>query len=343
MRPPVALRSRNPSPRARRRSVLIAFALTLAGAYGVAGQATWPGELRDAPRAFVPPPLSPIGAALTPVELGDGVWVLRGDRGAVDNVGVVVGESHVLLIDSHATPRMAGLVRQAVEAITEKPIRFIVNTNRHGDHVFGNASFPEAVVISHEGQRLDAAGVQEERDILSSFIGEAGFFDDVEYRGPDITVVDSMTIDLGTHRVVVEHVGSLNAPGDIVVRVEREGILFSGNLLTQAIVPLLWGGTALDWVDFVDRVSALGPRLIVPGHLAPVEPTALPRMRAYGVWLDSAVRAELSDGRTPKDIGDALTLPDDFVPPGSAPFERIVRGFHALNALRTAQALSSSR
>ncbi len=97
---------------------------------------------QEIPEGFFVPPLNPAGATLVTQKLSPGVYALLCDKPPVDNSGFVVGERGVLVIDAHINGEMAGKIQQAVRAVTDKPILYLVNTTFHGDHTFGNYAFP---------------------------------------------------------------------------------------------------------------------------------------------------------------------------------------------------------
>jgi cyclase len=131
-----------------RKVVSIAYVIAaLAAALPAAAKAP-PGF--DAPEGFIPPPLHPAGAQLETKELGPGVYALVSNHIAVDNSGFIVGERGVLVIDAHINGAMARQIQDAVRRVTAKPILYLVNTNYHGDHTFGNYAFPaDTQIIAH--------------------------------------------------------------------------------------------------------------------------------------------------------------------------------------------------
>ena len=103
------------------------------------------------PEWFVPPPLDPSGIKLETVELYDGVFALMSNTPFADNSGFVVGDDFVLVIDAHFTGNMGKQIIDAVKKVTDLPIKYLVNLNAFGDHVFGNYVFPESTkIIAHE-------------------------------------------------------------------------------------------------------------------------------------------------------------------------------------------------
>jgi cyclase len=77
------------------------------------------------------------------ITLTPGIYGLLSSKPPVDNSGFVVGKHGVLAIDAHINGAMAGLIQTAVRQVTKKPILYVVNTNYHGDHTFGNSAFPQ--------------------------------------------------------------------------------------------------------------------------------------------------------------------------------------------------------
>ena len=136
----------------------------LAGLVPTVAQADPPIQsfLAGAPEGFIPPPLHPGDARLVTRPLGEGVYALLSGDVAVDNNGFVVGENGVLVIDAHINAEMAGQIQDAVRRVTDKPILYLVNTNYHGDHTFGNYAFPEATRVVAQRRTVLAPRVEDE-------------------------------------------------------------------------------------------------------------------------------------------------------------------------------------
>lgn len=107
-------------------------------------------------------------------EVADGVWHGSGTGSVhtMSNVMVLVGESDTLVVDSHVTPTAARAMLESLQVITDKPVRYLVNSHYHFDHAHGNQSFPEGVeIIAHEFTRAKLSGeignVLEERTFRS--------------------------------------------------------------------------------------------------------------------------------------------------------------------------------
>src|SRR6516164_10851892 len=157
-----------------------------------------------APPGFIPPPLNPTGVRLETKELAPGVYGLLSNRLPVDNSGFVVGERGVLVIDAHINGAMAGQIQTAVRQVTDKPLLYVVNTNYHGDHTFGNYAFPASVeIIAHRKTRDSMEDLAAEKRIRTRNLygNDAAITDVVTWRKPDrVFDGESMELDLGDRK-----------------------------------------------------------------------------------------------------------------------------------------------
>src|SRR5207249_2609615 len=206
-----------------------------------------PEVFTQAPPGFIPPPLNPSGARLETKELAPGVYGLLSSKPPVDNSGFVVGEHGVLVIDAHINGAMAGRIQTAVRQVTNKPILYVVNTNYHGDHTFGNYAFPAETLIV--AQQKTAEGMRDiegqKRFLLPAVDNDPTVFGDVQLRLPDVVLDEYLELDLGGRVVELYHFGHGNTPSDTVVYVPEARVAWTGNLIGgEGTIPLLiegWG------------------------------------------------------------------------------------------------------
>jgi cyclase len=104
-------------------------------------------ELAERRPGYQGPNLSPRGLRLLPTQLAAGTWALVATIPPKDNNGLVVGERAALVVDAGIVPDISAQIQRPVAQLTDRPLRYLVNTTHHGDHTFGNASFPAEVTV----------------------------------------------------------------------------------------------------------------------------------------------------------------------------------------------------
>jgi len=255
--------------------------------------------------------------------LAPGVYVVLGDTGRGSegrpNAGFIVTGDGVVVIDALASPAQGEQLVRVIRSVTGEPIRWLVLTHHHPDHHFG------AVVLRRAGARVIAhpdvsTGVDEQsREAAESawtlVVGRdqmVGFaYADV----PDRAVVTADTLRLGGKTIVIAHVwrGAAHTAGDLIVWLPAERVLFAGDLLIEDGVTMVVDGSGKGLLAALDTLSALRPRIAVPGHGAiPAEPQALiGRTRDYMVRLRAAMRGAVERHRSLNRALDSLPPADE--------------------------------
>ena len=201
-------------------------------AQGPAGAARQPPP---PPPGYIPPPLNPNGVTLETRRLADGVYALVANTPFTDNSGFVVGSDAVLVVDSQFNGRMGRQVLDAVHQVTDKPIRYLVNTNAFGDHTFGNYVFPrDTQIVASRLRRAEEHDCDVRQRMASTVGNDLSVFDGVELRLPDIAFDEEWSVDLGGRRVEARFFGQGMSPNDTVVYVPGARVAWTGNLIFGA-------------------------------------------------------------------------------------------------------------
>ena len=289
------------------------------------------------PAGFVPPALHPAGARLETVPLGDGVYALVSDRPPVDNAGFVVGERGVLVIDAHIDEAMAGQILSAVRRVTDEPILYLVNTNYHADHTFGNHAFPDdTIVVAHRETRRVMEGFEEQkRRMLVTVDGDPEVFAGATLRLPDLVFDERVDIDLGGRRVELHYFGLGNTPGDTVVYEPVTGTAWTGNLVLGAgSLPFLLEGRPADYARTIRRFAETLPvRTLIPGHGAPAAAGVLERYVDYLDMLCAALEHARHESWSRERVL-AVPLPARFAIDPELPSAPFYGGLHVFNLNR---------
>lgn len=239
-------------------------------------------------------------------EVSPGVFVRRGpdeeatrsNLGGIANIGFIVGRDAVLVTDPGGSLADGAWLRAQVRAVTDRPIRHVVMSHVHPDHVCGAAAFatdtPEFIGHRDLAPALAARG-EYDRDRLVEQIGPA----DV---GPVLMPTRSVgpegaTVDLGGRRLQIRAHGPAHTGSDLSILDAEAGLLLPADLLFVGRVPSL-DGSLPGWLAELDSLDALGARNAIPGHgPALVEPgPAIAALRRYLVALRDDVRAAISAG-----------------------------------------------
>lgn len=185
------------------------------------------------------------------------------------NAGIVVGREGILVVDTLVSAKEAARFIKDIRTVSDKPIKYVVNTHSHLDHAFGNSEFAKlgAVIISHSNCRKDLEARGEETLKRAAGYGLAA--DDLAgtvITLPSITFSERMEIDLGGLRVELIYPGPSHTDGSILVSVPERRVLFAGDALFTGYHPNLAEGDLDSWIKALDYISALGAVSIIPGH-----------------------------------------------------------------------------
>jgi len=303
---------------------------------------SWADFPEDFPRFF----LDPTGCTLSIQEIGKGVYALLSSIPNVDNAGFVVGEKSVLVIDAHISIPMARQIQERVREVTDKPIRYLVNSNYHGDHTFGNCAFPgTTLVLQHRETAARVPSMEEEKAFLLPCVGsQPEIFEGVKLRLPDIVFDDYLRIDLGGQTVELHWFGPANTPGDTITYVPSAKAAWTGNMTGGGTFSLALESDAPTFMETLARfVRTLEVETLVPAHSPLSEPSILWRDMNYYARLTSAVNKALSAGWTLQETIERTQLWEEFSLPPTDPRAKIQRGRHRYNVQKTFRSLAEGR
>lgn len=231
-------------------------------------------------------------------ELGEGVY-RRLYRSLRLNIGAVVGEDGVLVVDTRASHRQARRLIADVARLTPREIRWVVNTHWHWDHTFGNAMF-EGEIWGHERcrERLLVEGEAARADALD-WMPKSDREDLLEVRitPPDHAFADSHRLDIGGRIVELEFLGRGHTDNDVVVTVPDASVVFSGDLIEEGGPPYFGDSYPLSWADTIARLAQKHPSTVVPGHGDVVDLSFVRSQRAAIAEVGMLAREGWEEGR----------------------------------------------
>jgi cyclase len=263
--------------------------------------------------------------------VGEGLYAWlqpNGDLGE-SNAGLIGGEGESLLIDTLWDVRLTRRMLDAMRLHTgDAPIRRLVNTHGDPDHCWGNQLLSGAEIIATRAAAQDMLGEDPARLRLLAGAGRvlgglasarlpipgaaqlAGLgaygrmlaaydFSDIKLILPTLTFERELELDIGGRRVELIEVGPAHTPGDLIVHVPDEKVVFAADLMFVGVTPIMWVGPVENWLAGLDRISALRPKAVVPGHGPLTDLDGVGAIRSYWEFVAPAVRERLRAGMDP--------------------------------------------
>lgn len=242
------------------------------------------------------------------------------------NVTVIVNDADVVVVDAGANPIIARRIIARVRQITDKPVRYLVDTDWHGDHTVGNAewldAYPGLEIVGHHTLLTEfrenklqyvhdtaddpESSRQTFRDAVANgqtwappvkewlrrFYEEDLFKLADAYRAarlqpPTMTIGDGLRLLRGARTIEIRHLGFGDTRNDAIVHLPEQGIVATGDMLTWPI-PFGYTDSPLSMVETLRAVAALEPRTLIPGHGKVLEGTVY--LQQVIELFDSAIR-----------------------------------------------------
>lgn len=248
--------------------------------------------------------------ALRVTPVGDRVYVFYGAQeepsasnlGAIANVGFVIGDRCVAVIDTGGSTIEGARLRAAVQAATDKPICAVINTHMHPDHVYGNSAFlpdhPQFIGHVHLGPALTARSGTYAKAQQRVFGEQAGDSNWAVMPTRTVKPGEPLSLDLGGRTLTLQAWPTAHTDNDLTVYDEHTATLWTGDLLFAGRIPSL-DGSLVGWLAATDEIERMNPQHVIPGH-GPSEDwrAALAAQRRYLEALADGTRAAIRAHRT---------------------------------------------
>lgn len=245
--------------------------------------------------------------AFTLTEVTPGIYVHFGrhelpnrqNHGAIANIGFIVGDSCVAVIDTGGNPEQGYALKKAVDKTTDKPVCYVINTHVHPDHIYGNIAFkqPNVKFIGHK----NLARAMATRG--SYYIEKANEQLDIKLNDkniipPDLAVTNKMTLDLGGRKLILTAHPTAHTDNDLTVFDLNSNTVWMADLLFIEHLPVI-DGSLKGWISELKRLEKIDYKLVIPGHGPVVTdwPKSLQPEKHYLQTLLTEIREMIAKGR----------------------------------------------
>ncbi|MEK9670955.1 MAG: MBL fold metallo-hydrolase [Rhodospirillaceae bacterium] len=233
------------------------------------------------------------------------------NRGWNSNSAFVVTGEGVILFDTGSSAAIGHALKAEIRKVADKPVRWVINSHSHGDHWLGNAVFREtAKAIYASGpakERIEANGdtwVTRFDRMTSGATGKT------KVVPPDTVVKGPTDLVLGGVKVTLFLSGNSHTPDDVIMWLPESKVLVSGDVVYSDRMPSTGESNMTNWMKTLDRLIALGPAVVVPGHGKVADAARLKRLRdllqAYWNAVEKEYKAGKLDYQMTPDVTAAL-------------------------------------
>lgn len=249
---------------------------------------------------------------LTPVLVAPDTYAVIGDLGGQtyendglnNNLGFIVTDAGVVVIGTGPSARVAKALHAAIQKVTPQPVKWVVNVNSQNHYWHGNGYFQAlgATIVAHkEANRLMREMGAGQLDSNKTLLKEKAEGTVLAY--PTETFDAKRELKLGKTTLQLLHFGPAHTPGDIAAWLPAQKIVFAGDIVfTERMLAIIPIGHTGGWVRAFDKLAALKPRMVIPGHGKPTDlKHAKKDTRDYLAFVRASVKKVLDGGGSLQD------------------------------------------
>lgn len=256
--------NKTPLPRTLALSALLLFSQSLLAARDNAGN-----PASDAQYA-------PTSVVMEVKKVSEHVYYVEGaagiatdNEGFISNAGFVVTGDGVVVFDSLGTPSLAYKLRNKIAEITDQPIKKVLVSHFHADHIYGLQVFEELgaeIIAPYGAQKYINSETAKERLEERRFSLDPWVNENTRLVLPDTTISKSSQFSLGDVTFTINFMGKAHSDGDMTMLVEPDKVLFSGDIIFQQRIPFVGSADSKKWLETLTRLETGGLTALVPGH-----------------------------------------------------------------------------
>ncbi|WP_299682910.1 MBL fold metallo-hydrolase [uncultured Tenacibaculum sp.] len=244
---------------------------------------------------------------IEPTKITENIYMLKGQGG---NIGLFVGEDGAFMIDdqfAHLTPK----ILKAIKKITDKPVKYLINTHWHGDHTGGNQNMSKegAVIISHKNVR--------KRMGMESVVRGKTKPASPKEALPVITFTEDMMVHFNGEDVLISHVHDAHTDGDAHIYFTKNNVLHMGDTYFQGKYPyidLTSGGSIEGYIASAEKALLMidDTTVIIPGHREISNKNELLAYKNMLVTLRDRVQNKINEGKTVEEVKKDTSITKEY-------------------------------
>lgn len=246
---------------------------------------------------------------LKAVQVADRVWFAQGqaalgspaNRNFISNAGFVVTDDGVVVVDALGSPELARELLAEIRRVTAQPVRYVIVTHYHADHIYGLQTFKAAgaTILAQDGGREYLTSETAQKRLEASRVDLAPWIDaQTRLVEADRWLQTPETrLRVGAYDFLIDHVGPAHTPEDLIVYVPQLGVLFSGDLFFRGRIPFVGQADSRLWIASLTQLMQYRPKVVIPGHgPASTDPAAdMALTRDYLTYLRQTMGAAASN------------------------------------------------
>jgi glyoxylase-like metal-dependent hydrolase (beta-lactamase superfamily II) len=229
---------------------------------------------------------------ITPIKVSAHCYYVQGEAGAassanegyMSNAGFVVTDAGVVVFDTLGTPVLAHKLVAAIKTVTSLPIKRVIVSHYHADHIYGLQVFKDMGVeiwAHNRGQEYlnsEAAAklMVQRREDLFPWVDENS-----RLVAADKWLGEETRFEMGGLHFILHHVGPAHAPDDMVMFVQEDSVLYAGDIIFIGRIPFVGDADSRSWLRAIDKLLEFKPKFMITGHgtasRAPVDDLAFTR------------------------------------------------------------------
>ena len=217
-----------------------------------------------------------VNVEMNTVKVSEHVYFVQGKAGVptdnagfISNAGFIVTSDGVVVFDALGTPSLAARLLTEIRKVTKLPIRYVVVSHYHADHIYGLQVFKElgAKIIAPQGAKLYLASpvadnlLDTRRFELSPWVNDSTYL-----IIPDEYIEKDTVFNLGNIKFKIHLIGNAHSQGDLTLLVEPDNVLFSGDLIFEGRIPFVGQANIINWLKALNKMRDVSVSAVLPGH-----------------------------------------------------------------------------